>query len=51
MLRNDAHDEQDFQEFFSSNTDIPQLMQQAGVSEQPQPEFWRELDVPDKIGD
>lgn len=38
-----------FFEFFESNTRIPELMADAGVTERPTPVFWRELDTPDKF--
>jgi hypothetical protein len=38
-----------FKRFFDDATDIGELMQAAGVTERPTPEFWRELDTPDKF--
>ncbi|HEY3727246.1 MAG TPA: hypothetical protein VGL51_08745 [Solirubrobacteraceae bacterium] len=42
-------DAESFQKFFESGSDVGELMGQAGVTGQPQPEFWRELDTPDKF--
>jgi heme-degrading monooxygenase HmoA len=39
----------DFQRFFESSPDIGEMMGEAGVTSQPQPVFWRELDTPDKF--
>ena len=38
-----------FQRFFESSPDIGEMMGEAGVTEQPIPVFWRELDTPDKF--
>ncbi|MBV9680892.1 MAG: hypothetical protein JO046_03815 [Solirubrobacterales bacterium] len=38
-----------FMRFFESSPDIGEMMGEAGVTEQPRPEFWRELDTPDKF--
>src|SRR2546421_11988448 len=38
-----------FLEFFSNSPDIEQMMGEAGVTQEPQPVFWRELDTPDKF--
>ena len=38
-----------FMGFFESNTDIGEMMAEAGVTERPTPVFWRELDTPDKF--
>jgi hypothetical protein len=38
-----------FMEFFQSNTRVPELMAEAGVTERPTPVFWRALDTPDKF--
>ena len=38
-----------FQRFFESNTDVGEMMAEAGVTERPTPVFWRELDTPDKF--
>jgi len=42
-------DAESFQKFFSSSPDVGELMQEAGVTNQPQPVFWRELDTGDKF--
>jgi hypothetical protein len=43
-------DEASFMGFFeSSGTDIGSLMSQAGVTNQPTPNFWRELETSDKF--
>lgn len=42
-------DAESFQRFFSSSPEIGELMQEAGVTSEPQPVFWRELDTPDKF--
>lgn len=36
-----------FQEFFSSNREIPKAMQELGITEQPKVEFLRPLDTKD----
>jgi len=36
-----------FNSFFSASPDIGELMGEAGVSNEPRPEFWRKLDTPD----
>lgn len=38
-----------FLEFFGSTPQIGELMGEAGVSEQPTPLFWTELDTPDRF--
>jgi heme-degrading monooxygenase HmoA len=44
-------DEQSFQAFFDETEDrIGPLMQSAGVTSEPQPAFWRELESHDKHG-
>ena len=42
-------DAESFQSFFSNSPDIAEMMAEAGVTSQPQPIFWRELDTPDKF--
>jgi heme-degrading monooxygenase HmoA len=43
--------EQAFQDFFSSNAEIPGMMQKAGITAAPEPQAWRELQTNDEIGD
>lgn len=44
-------DEQSFQSFFAENQErIGGLMQAAGVTSEPQPKFWRELETNDEVG-
>ena len=43
-------DEQSFHAFFGSTPEIPRLMADAGVTEEPQITFWRKLDLGDDIG-
>jgi hypothetical protein len=38
-----------FLEFFSSSQEIGEMMGELGVTEQPTPAFWRELDTPDRF--
>ncbi len=38
-----------FMRFFENSPDIGEMMAEAGVTEQPTPAFWRELDTPDKF--
>jgi hypothetical protein len=38
-----------FLEFFGSTPQIGEMMGEAGVTEQPTPLFWTELDTPDKF--
>jgi hypothetical protein len=42
-------DAESFNKFFDNSPDIGEMMGEAGVSERPQPVFWRELDTPDKF--
>jgi hypothetical protein len=50
MVVDEWPDEQSFLGFFESQSgEIGQLMQSAGVSNQPQPTFWRAIDTPDRI--
>jgi heme-degrading monooxygenase HmoA len=42
-------DAESFRSFFDSSSDIGEMMGEAGVSERPEPVFWRELDTPDKF--
>ncbi len=43
-------DEQSFHKFFQSSPDVSQMMERAGVTAAPTPEFWRRLDVNDSVG-
>jgi hypothetical protein len=43
-------DEASFQTFFQSSPEIGEMMAAAGVTSQPTPEFWRPLDVDDRVG-
>jgi heme-degrading monooxygenase HmoA len=38
-----------FNQFFSNSPDIGEMMAEAGVTSEPHPVFWRELDTPDKF--
>ena len=38
-----------FQKFFEASPEIPQIMQEAGVSSEPEITFWHELDTVDKF--
>jgi heme-degrading monooxygenase HmoA len=38
-----------FQSFFESETEIPQLMAEAGVQESPEPRFYTAVDVGDEF--
>lgn len=43
-------DEQSFLGFFeAAGSDIGDMLGKAGLSNQPQPTFWRPLDTPDKV--
>ncbi len=42
-------DTDSFNRFFSSTPEIGELMAQAGLRNEPQPVFWRELDTADKF--
>src|SRR5436309_5703109 len=42
-------DAESFRKFFSSSPEIGEMMAEAGVTSEPQPVFWRELDTPDKF--
>jgi hypothetical protein len=44
-------DEESFRSFFEeASPDIMEMMDRAGVTTRPEPEFWRHLDVKDDIG-
>ena len=38
-----------FQRFFEASPEIPQMMQEIGVTSEPEITFWRELDTIDKF--
>ena len=38
-----------FQKFFASATEIPPMMEAAGMQGEPHPEFWQALDTPDQF--
>ncbi len=42
-------DEASFQRFFSAQTEIPKLMQDSGMTGQPEISFLRKLDTPDEF--
>jgi heme-degrading monooxygenase HmoA len=42
-------DPESFQRFFEASPDIGAMMGEAGVTSEPHPEFWHELDTPDKF--
>jgi hypothetical protein len=42
-------DADSFQRFFQASPDIGEMMGEAGLSHEPEPVFWRELDTPDKF--
>jgi quinol monooxygenase YgiN len=51
MVIDEWPDEQSFQQFFDGEQEsIGPLLQQVGVTMEPQVRFWRVLDTPDKIG-
>ena len=51
MVVDEWPDEQSFQTFFEENQGrIGPLMEAAGVTSEPQPKFWRELDTHDQYG-
>ncbi len=41
--------EQAFLDFFGSTEEIGKMMGEAGLTEQPTPLFWHELDTPDRF--
>jgi heme-degrading monooxygenase HmoA len=44
-------DEQSFQSFFQAQQEpIGRMMQEAGVTSEPQPRFWRKLETRDEVG-
>ena len=43
-------DEASFRAFFEASPEIKDVMAKAGVTTEPNVEFWRELDVDDAIG-
>jgi len=50
MVVDEWPDEQSFLGFFEAQSaEIGELMQQAGVSSQPQPTFWRAIDTADRF--
>jgi heme-degrading monooxygenase HmoA len=38
-----------FQRFFGSSPEIPQMMQEAGVTSEPRITFWHPVDTPDQF--
>jgi heme-degrading monooxygenase HmoA len=42
-------DSESFQQFFSTSPDIGEMMGEAGVTSEPRPVFWHEMDTPDKF--
>ena len=42
-------DTESFQRFFEASPDIGAMMGEAGMSNEPHPEFWQELDTADKF--
>jgi hypothetical protein len=42
-------DADSFLKFFESETDVAEMMGEAGVTERPTPVFWRELETPDRF--
>ena len=42
-------DSESFQQFFSNSPDIAEMMGEAGVTSEPRPVFWHEMDTPDKF--
>jgi hypothetical protein len=42
-------DSESFRRFFNDSPDIGEMMAEAGVTSEPAPVFWRELDTPDKF--
>ena len=43
-------DEGSFQKFFDASPEVPEMMQRAGVSDQPEITFWRPLATGDQVG-
>jgi hypothetical protein len=41
--------EEGFKRFFGSSPEIPQLMQEAGVTSEPRIAFWHPVDTPDQF--
>jgi heme-degrading monooxygenase HmoA len=51
MVVDEWPDEQSFRSFFEGNQDkIQPLMQEGGVTSEPQIRFWRKLDTGDDVG-
>ena len=42
-------DSESYQQFFSNSPDIAEMMGEAGVTSEPRPVFWHEMDTPDKF--
>jgi heme-degrading monooxygenase HmoA len=42
-------DAESFQRFFEASPDIGAMMGEAGVTQEPHPEFWQEIDTPDRF--
>lgn len=42
-------DAESFQRFFEASPDSGEMMGEAGVTSEPHPVFWRELDTPDRF--
>ena len=42
-------DAESFQRFFEASPDIGAMMGEAGVTNEPRPEFWQAIDTPDRF--
>ena len=42
-------DAESFQRFFEASPDIGEMMGEAGVTNEPRPEFWQAIDTPDRF--
>ena len=51
MVADEWPNQESFQAFFSeAQADIGPMLQEVGISNEPQPEFWRTLETHDKYG-
>lgn len=50
MVVDEWPDEDSFRRFFEASPEIPELVQRAGVTSEPEITFWRLLDTGDEVG-
>jgi heme-degrading monooxygenase HmoA len=50
LVVDEWEDEASFHAFFEASPEIPEMMQAAGVTTEPEISFWRHLDTGDSVG-